>query len=154
VEDSIFKVYKRTPSLGRELGVLVFWVLVLSTMTYLGATKGLEKPFDIGFFSARMAPIYSLFGTVCLAYEFFTAMRNESNKNRLSQLTIKAMEMREAALAIVAESDRNKRMDYLGRKIEAYNEDLEYEIKYSRRKYIIAWFGICLVIIATFLQLP
>lgn len=154
MEDSIFKDYKRTPSLGRELGVLIFWLLVLSAMTYLGATKGLEKPFDIGFFSARMAPIYSLFGTVCLAYEFFTAMRNESNKNRLNQLIIKAIGMREAALAIVVESDRNKRVDYLNRRINVYDEDLEYEFKYSRRKYIIAWFGIFLVIIATFLQLP
>lgn len=150
----LVRKYKRTPSLLWDFGVLIFWLLVLTVGTYAAATKLFEAPFDIDFFSARMAPVYSLFGTVCLAYEFFTAMRNESNRGYLIRVRAQAMDARDAAASIIVDSDREKRIADLNRQIEGFNKDLVHESRYVRRKFVFAWFGIFLVVIATFLQLP
>ena len=149
------KEYKRTPSLWKDLGVLAIWLVILSLLVAAGATGGFNKPFDIEFFTKRMAPIYSLFGTICLAYEFITALRNESNKNRLNQLHIKAMAHRDAAEALMTnEADRKKRVNELNIQIKGYESDLEHEMRYVHRKFFIAWVGISLVVLSTFLQLP
>lgn len=147
--------YKKSPSLKQDLLVLLGGLIVLSALVYVGATKCFQTPFNLEFFSERMAPIYSLFGTICLAYEFFTAIRNESNKNRLNQQLIKAMEYRESvALAVVVESDKEKRIEELNKKIQSFKSDLEHEMLFVRRKYYIGWFGIALTVLSTFLQLP
>lgn len=154
--DIIFqKKYKKSPSLKQDLLGLLCCLLGLSLFVYAGATNGFQCPFKFDFFSERMAPIYSLFGTICLAYEFFTAIRNESNKNRLNQELIKAMEHRESvALAFVVERDKEKRITELCNEIERLKHDLEYEMIFVRRKFYIAWLGIALTLISTFLQLP
>jgi hypothetical protein len=156
VSDIIFqKEYKKSPSLKQDLLVLLFWLIVLSLLIVIGATKGFESEFNLEFFSDRMAPIYSLFGTICLAYELFTAIRNESNKNRLNQQLIKAMEHRESvALAFVVESDKDKRIKELNEQIQHFRSDLEHEMLFVRRRYYIGWLGIALTVLSTFLQLP
>jgi len=156
VPDIIFqREYKKSPSLKKDLLSLLGCLIALSFFIYVGATKGFQSPFNFEFFSKRMAPIYSLFGTICLAYEFFTAIRNESNKNRLNQQLIKAMEYRESvALAFVIESEKEKRIKELNEDISSYKADLEHEMQFVRRKYYIGWFGIALTVLSTFLQLP
>jgi hypothetical protein len=152
---TIEKEIKRTPSLWKDLGVLTIWLVLLSLFVFAGATGGFSKPFNIGFFTERMAPIYSLFGTVCLAYEFLTALRNESNKNRLIELHIKAIAHRDAAEASMTnEGDRTKRINELNTQIKGYESDLEHERRYVHRKFFIAWVGLSLIVLSTFLQLP
>src|SRR5690554_4740312 len=96
--DFIFsREYKKSPSLKWDLGWLFFWTLLLSALILAGASKGFSTSPDIAFFTERMSPIFSLFGSVCLAYGLLTGIRNESNKNRLNQDLIRLMEHRDAA---------------------------------------------------------
>lgn len=154
--DIIFqRGYKKSPSFKKDLLSLLGGLIALSLFIYAGATKGFQSPINFEFFSDRMAPIYSLYGTVFLAYEFFTAIRNESNKNRLNQQLIKAMEHRESVvLGFVVESEKEKRIKELNEGISSYKVDLEHEMQFVRRKYYIGFLGIALTILSTFLQLP
>ncbi|MGI2924459.1 hypothetical protein [Vibrio diabolicus] len=147
--------YRRTPPLKKDLGILIFWVVLITFLVLIGATKFFQSPLDMEFFSDRTAPVYSLFGTICLAYEFFTSMRNESNKNFLNQKIIKAMDDRECVQkSVVIDSDRITRVNQLNEEIEALKLDLEHEMQFVRRKFFIGQFGLGLVVLATFLQLP
>lgn len=149
------KNYKKSPSLKSDLCGLLTVLGILTLLIWIAATKGFHHPFDYDFFAKRMAPIYSLFGTVCLAYEFFTAIRNESNKNRLNQQLIKAMEHRESvSIGFTVEKDKEARLKELNEEISNLKTDLDHEMFYVRRKYFIGWLGIILAIISTLLQLP
>lgn len=146
--------FKKSASLWKDLGVLLFWLLVLTAIVILGATKLFDAAFDYRFFTARMAPIYSLFGTVCLAYEFFTCIRNERNKTWLAQEVSKNLEHKIAAAAIVMPSDRLHRIQQLDQEIARLNADLQHENQFARRKYVFGVVGICLTVLSTMMQLP
>lgn len=145
--------YKRSPSFAWDFLWLVFLLILLSFFVYAGATQGFSQEIDLNFFSIRMAPVYSLFGTVCLAYEFFTSIRNESNKNRLNQELIKNKEYLDAAkTSIIDEFTRLKRINSLSEEINELNKNLNHEMQYVRRKFYFGWFGVFLTMLSTLLQ--
>ncbi|PMY39728.1 hypothetical protein C1Y35_12985 [Pseudomonas sp. GW456-L14] len=146
--------FKKSPTLWKDLGVLILWLIVLTAIVILGATKLFDSTFDYRFFTARMAPVYSLFGTICLAYEFFTCIRNERNKTWLTQELGKNLEHKIAAGAIVIASDRLRRIQQLDQEIASLNADLQHENQFIGRKYVFGVVGICLTLLSTMLQLP
>lgn len=133
---------------------MIFWVLLLSVAVIASGGAGPSRWPDMIFFAERMSPILNLYGTVCLAYEFLTAIRNESNKNRLNQELIKACEYRDAAEATIPnKNDRRKRVEGLKVLVEQLRVDLDHEMKHVRRKFYIGWFGLLLIVISSFLQI-
>ncbi len=148
------KLYNLSPSLAMEVGVLVAIILFLGLLIFIMGTKFVPEKFNLTFFSNHMVPILTLYGTVCLAYEFITAFRNESNKAFINQELTKEKENRYAAQSTMTnETDKNNRIMELNEKIVTLESDLAHEMKHTKRKFSVAWFGLTLLVIATLLQI-
>lgn len=147
--------YKKSPSFSRDFIVLLCWLVFLIVLVVIKATGFFSHHLDFKVFSGNLGPIFSLFGTVCLAYEFITALRNERNKTYLNNLHTKLLGFQQAVTqAMVDTVDRERRLSELRSQLGEVERDLAHEMRYVHRKFLFAWTGIVLVVIATFLQLP
>jgi len=152
---TIKKEYKTSPSFKRDFAVLALFIIFLSILVWAGSTNGFKANFNSKFFTARMGPIYSLYGTVCLAYEFFTAIRNESNKTRIQQiLERKSRHKSECINSMQPGPDRTHRIESLDSEIGVLEADLNHEHEYIKRKFTFGWIGVALTALSTFIQLP
>lgn len=147
------RTYKKSPSLLWDLGGLIIVVLVISIFICLIATKGFSTNLDFEMIQKKLGPILSLYGTIALAFEFLTALRNESNKNRLNQELILLNNHREDARNTMHAATVDKRITELNDKITQLENDLKHEMLYVRKKYYIAWFGLILITISTLIQI-
>jgi hypothetical protein len=148
------KVYRPTPSIAREIASMCGFLVFFAAIFYLAATHGLQKPLDSAFYYSRLSSILGFMATLCLAYEFVTGLRNESNRTRLNQEILQlhhhAATVRDA---ILDGETRSSRLRQIESETKERMKLLEHEMKYVHRRFFMAWFGVLLAGFATLVQI-